>query len=349
MTADVQPAPETLAATLDPARPLALLSACPVYQATPFGPRMVAGREVLVKDETARMRLGAFKALGGVYAVAALIAERWQAETGEALSPQDYQRADVAAFAGGLTFLCASAGNHGMAVAAGARLFGARAKILLSEIVPQAFAERLVAKGATVGRAGQVYDESIAAAIEEAAATGAIHLADGSWPGYTHAPRLVMEGYTVMAEEMRTTLEGTGRWPSHVFLQAGVGGLAAAVAVMIRRNWAVQPEIIVVEPEAAPCLAASHAAGACVRVEGPVSAMGRLDCKVPSALAFDALEGADVRYLTVTEEEAAEAVTALAEAGIATSPSGAAGLAGLSKTTLPPDARALLIVSEGPA
>ncbi|MEO1312206.1 MAG: pyridoxal-phosphate dependent enzyme, partial [Pseudomonadota bacterium] len=207
------------------------------------------------------MGLGAFKALGGVYAVAALLRQGAAAgvPVGEMAGEAARNRAS------GTVFVCASAGNHGMAVAAGARLFGAGCRIHLAETVPEAFARRLAAKGAEVVRSGATYEASIAAAIADAAATGAVHLADGSWPGYTHAPRLVMEGYTVMAEEMRSALEGTGRWPSHVFLQAGVGGLAAAVAVMIRRNWAVQPEIIVVEPEAAPCLAASHAAGACVR------------------------------------------------------------------------------------
>jgi diaminopropionate ammonia-lyase len=101
---------------------------------------------------------------------------------------------------------------------------------------------RLSAKGAEVVRSGAVYEDSIAAAIADAEATGAIHLADGSWPGYTEPPRLVMEGYTVMAEETARDLRsGEMAWPSHVYLQAGVGGMAAAVAAMIRSNWAVQP------------------------------------------------------------------------------------------------------------
>ncbi|WP_416898540.1 MAG: pyridoxal-phosphate dependent enzyme [Minwuia sp.] len=176
--------------------------------------------------------------------------------------------------------------------------------------------------------------------------SGAIHLADGSWPGYTEPPRLVMEGYTVMAEEMRAAFEASGGWPSHVFLQAGVGGLAAAIAAMIRRNWAVQPEIVVVEPDAAPCLKASVEAGRIVTVEGPVSEMGRLDCKTPSMLALDILTDAADRFVTVSEAEAAAAVDAAATLGIATTPSGAAGLAGLMQETAPPP-NPLVIISEG--
>ena len=106
----------------DPARPLALLAACPVYQPTAVlqlaGPD---GGPLLVKDETNRMNLGAFKALGGVYAVARLIDEAWVAAGHAPLQPQDYMKDEVRNFASSMTFVCASAGNHGMAVAAGAR------------------------------------------------------------------------------------------------------------------------------------------------------------------------------------------------------------------------------------
>lgn len=337
----------------DPSRPFALLAHCPAYAPSPLRNVAVAGRNVWVKDETARMGLGAFKALGGVYAVAALLGDAWVEAHGSPLAPQDYLSDDMRAFAGRHSFVCASAGNHGMAVAAGARVFGAQARIFLSETVPESFAARLAAKGAEVKRAGQVYDESIAAAIEDAEASGAIHLADGSWPGYTRPPSLVMEGYAVMAEEMRQHFDADGAWPTQVFLQAGVGGLAAAIAVMIRRNWAVQPEIVVVEPDAAPCLAASHDARRIRPVEGPVSSMGRLDCKVASLLAFKALEAAQVRYVTVTDTEAEAAAAGLAAAGMPTTPSGAAGLAALlaepfSSPERPPQ-RPLIIVSEGPA
>lgn len=322
---------------LDSARPLALLATCPAYRASPLARVADGARTLLVKDETGRMELGAFKALGGVYAVARLLEARLGVSS-QALVGQST--------AAGVTFVCASAGNHGMAVAAGARLFGAQARIHLSPQVSETFAVRLRAKGAEVVRSGGTYEESVSAAIADAEATGAIHLADGSWPGYIEPPRLVMEGYTVIAEEMRRDLAATGDWPSHVYLQAGVGGLAAAIAYMIRLNWDIQPEIVVVEPDAAPCLRASAAAGRMVTVEGPESIMGRLDCKTPSMLAFDILRMAADRFVTVSDAQAEAAAARAAALGFSTTPSGAAGLAGLDAEASEP-ARPLVIVSEG--
>jgi diaminopropionate ammonia-lyase len=309
--------------TFDPARPLELLKSCSIYAATPMVTANVQGRSILIKDETDRMGLGAFKALGGIYAVGQMIKENISAPIASA----DLLSDQVQAEAKSLTFICASAGNHGMAVATGAALFGANARVHLATPVPEEFAQRLRAKGAEVVRSGDTYEASIVAAMADAEQNDGIHLADGSWPGYTHAPHLVMEGYTVMAEEMRAAFEANGAWPKQVYLQAGVGGLAAAIAYMIRLNWAEQPEIIVVEPEAAPCIAESVAAGKLVTVSGPVSDMGRLDCKDASMLAFEVLRDAADRYVTISEEQAKSAVAAAQTAGFSTTPSGAAGLA----------------------
>lgn len=331
----------------DPARPRALLAACPAYQPTPLVPLTAPdGGQVLIKDETNRMNLGAFKALGGVYAVARLIDEAWQEAGHPALEPQDYLNDDLRDFASRMTFVCASAGNHGMAVAAGARLFGARARIFLAKDVPAGFENRLKERQcAEVVRAGDTYEESVEAAKRDALETGAILLADGSWPGYVHPPSLVMEGYTAMAEELREGFEASGHWPSHVFLQAGVGGIAGAITHMIRANWKVQPEIIIVEPDAAPCLLESHKAGKPVAVEGPLSNMGRLDCKEPSIIAFGIMERSNVNFLLVDDLEAAQAASWLGGKGFPTTPSGAAGLAGLIKHG--PCERPLVIVTEG--
>ncbi len=307
---------------LDHRKPAALLRACPAHHPSPLERASLAGRDIFIKDETARMGLGAFKALGGVYAVAQLIAAAMK----RPLTGEEFNGKAVRDAARAMTFVCASAGNHGLAVAAGARLFGARARIHLADTVPEEFARRLRDKGAEVVRSGATYEDSIAAAIEDADRSDAVHLADGSWPGYTEPPRLVMEGYTVMADEMRMQLAALGTWPSQVYLQAGVGGLAAAIALMIRKSWPQQPEIVIVEPDAAPCLGESVRAGTIVTVEGPVSNMGRLDCKTPSMLAFEILREAADRYVTVSDEASAVAVGIAREAGFTTTPSGIAGL-----------------------
>ncbi len=329
--------------TPDTAHVLALLRACPAYKPTPLQRVAFGAHTLLIKDETNRMGLGAFKALGGPYAVARLIEDAY----GKTLQPQDFGDVKVRAFAATMTFVCASAGNHGMAVAAGARVFGAKARIHLSRAVSETFAVRLRAQGADVVRSGATYEESLTAAEDDAWHSGAILLSDTCGADMARPPALVMEGYTVIPEELRQAFAADAAWPTHAFLQAGVGGLAGAVAHMIRATWAVQPEIIVVEPDAAPCLAESSKAGKPIIVEGPVSNMGRLDCKEPSHLAFTVLEQARVSYARVSDTAATAAAARLkADYRIASTPSGVAGFAALCETTLPPGARPLVIISE---
>jgi diaminopropionate ammonia-lyase len=326
-------------------RPLALLASCPAHAPTPLleAPELacelgIAG--LWIKDESARMGLGSFKALGGAFAVVWMILDR--AGASDPMSTAAIETAQQ------MTFVTASAGNHGLSVAAGARVFSAGSKIVLSSGVPEAFANRIREIGGEVVRVTGSYEDSVAEAARLAEEHGWIHLADGSWEGYTEAPALVMEGYTVLAEECRQFFAAQDRWPDHVVLQAGVGGLAAAVAAHIRAHWARQPQIVVVEPDAAACLMESVKAERLVRSAGPASNMGRLDCKDASLLAFEALrEMADV-FVTISDAEAAAAAERLAQAGLPTTPSGAAAFAALPLLDLPEDAACLVILSEGP-
>ena len=328
-----------------PDRPLDMLRRCPAYAATPLralpGLAATLGLGALhAKDETGRMGLGSFKALGGVFAVAQTIAE--------AAGTSDPASDEAARIAAGMTFITASAGNHGLSLAAGARVFGARAAIVLPSLAPEGLAGRIRSTGAEVVRIAGSYDDAVACALDMARSRGWLLLADGSWDGYVERPALVMEGYTVLAEECRATFEASGEWPSHVLLQAGVGGFAAAVAGHVREHWARQPVIVVVEPEAAPCLMRSVEAGRLVRAEGPVSNMGRLDCKVASLLGFETLRHEADVFATVGDDEAATAAGTLARHGMATTPSGAAALAALGELAPGPDSRCLIVVSEGP-
>lgn len=278
------------------------------------------GMNVIAKDERARFELGAFKALGGAYAVMQLVHERANNTT---LDPNDLAFREAAA---ALCFVCASAGNHGLAVAAGAALVGASCRVHLAESVPESFAVRLRNKGARVLRSGARYADAVAAAIEDAESPGHIHLADGSWPGYTHEPQLVMEGYTVMAEELRAHFESKGGWPDTVWLQAGVGGFAAAVSYAIRERWSVQPKIVIVEPESQASVAAALRTDCPVSVTGAESTMGRLDCEIASLLAFDILKAADVSCTMVGDAEVGNTVEQLAAQSVVTTASAAAGL-----------------------
>ena len=135
-----------------------------------------------------------------------------------------------------------------------------------------------------------------------------------------------MEGYLQVAAEVVGQLE---RPPTHVLLQAGVGGFAAAMAAHLRTAWGEGPRIVVVEPGFAPALFGSIRAGAPVTADGPASCMGRLDCKTPSIIALAGLARDADEFVTITEQAATEGAASLAEAGMATTPSGAAGVAAL--------------------
>ena len=253
----------------------ALLKQCPAAGETPLVETSgLAPVEALwVKDERGRMNLGSFKALGAAYVIACdAVDAAGESPGATALT--------------GRTYTTASAGNHGMSVAAGARVFGANAVIYIADTVPESFAQRLQDHGAQVVREGVDYAASMAAAHAAAETNGWTLLSDSSWEGYTDIPLLLMEGYLQMADEAINQCPSV---PTHVFLQAGVGGLAGAVAALVRKRWGSSPVIVVVEPEAAPALMNSVSEGRAVFANGPDSIMGRLDCKEPSLIALNGL------------------------------------------------------------
>ena len=311
--------------------PQNLLKQCPAAAQTPLSEVSGLGAQVWAKDERTRMRLGSFKALGAAYVIAHAAHKSGAEDLGSALRGQ--------------TYVTASAGNHGLSVAAGARAFGADAVVYLADTVPEGFAMRLRDKGATVMREGAEYEASMAAAMKAADDNGWTLLSDSSWPGYFEIPHRLMEGYLVMAAEAAAQMPEP---PTHILLQAGVGGLAGACAAYFRKVWGDAPRIIVVEPEAAPALMASIEAGKSVVSTGPVSNMGRLDCKEPSLIALNGLARDADAFVTLTEDEATAILAPLAAQGLATTESGGAGLAAVQGLNLGPEARVLCIISEEP-
>jgi diaminopropionate ammonia-lyase len=326
------------APSVNAAAPAALLARCPVAKATPLvdaaGLAKLAGvTSVHVKDERDRMGLGSFKALGAAY----VIAHDAAAIGGD----------DLSGVLAGRTYVSASAGNHGLSVAAGAKVFGAKAVIYLAKAVPESFAVRLRDMGADVVRAGTNYAQSMETAMADGDANGWTLLSDTSWDEYYEVSHRLMEGYCVLMDEVFAQMPAA---PTHILLQAGVGGLAGAAAAMARSEWGDAPQIIVVEPEFAPALIDSIKAGHCVLADGPTSEMGRLDCKEPSLIALKGLAtDADV-FVTISEDEAQAAMPVLAAHDLACSTSGGAGLVALLVGLgLPTDARVLAVLSEGVA
>lgn len=279
--------------------------------------------ELLYKDEGKRFSLRSFKALGGAYAVDRLVAQRGRE---------------------GLTVTCATDGNHGRAVAWGAKRAGIRAVIYVHEGVSEGRAEAIRSFGADVVREGSNYDASVRASAEAAAKNGWQIVSDTSWPGYQDVPRDVMQGYATLAMEV----EEQGGKPTHVFVQGGVGGIAAAVlSYRWERFGAARPKMIVVEPVNAACLLASAKAGTITNVTGDLETIiAGLACGEPSILAWQILDpGADA-FMTVTDAEAEAAMRRLAAEKVVGGESGVAGLAGFRLVAAHPEWRTALGIDQ---
>lgn len=314
-----------------------------------------------VKDEGFRLRLGSFKALGGAYALMILVQEEASRVLGREITVAELTSEPVLEVAAGMTFACATDGNHGRSVAQGAQLMGAKSVIFVHAGVSQARVEAIANFGAEVIRVEGNYDVSVEEASRVAAAKGWTVLSDTSWPGYEYIPGLVGQGYTAMVREI---LEELPELPTHVFLQAGVGGFAAAVAGhMYEALGEDRPNITVVDPARAACLFESARVGRPVRVDETQSTvMAMLECYEPSIVAFRVLERVADGFMTLEDESALDAMRTLAnpignDPAIVAGESGGAGLAGLitalgdssvaAQIGLGPDSRVLVVNTEG--
>jgi len=331
----------------DAESPSALLRLCPAHAPTPLiaPPRLAAAlgvADVLVKDE-GRRPLGSFKALGGVYAGLRALARTAGSTVAALLDPARTGPALPA-------LVCASDGNHGLAVAAAARLAGAKARVFLPSIVPEARIARIAAKGADVVRIKGTYEDAVRAAAEAARAGFGVLIADTGDDPEDPIVADVMAGYGIIAEEIRVQLaEGGHEAPTHIFVQAGVGGLAAAIAEGLQAILAPPARIVVVEPASAACVAAALAAKRIVTVPGGLETSAEmLSCGEASAPALAILLRHGVEAMSVSEAALNGAPDCLrAHGGPMTTPSGAAGLAGLRAALADDELRARFAL--GPA
>ncbi len=294
-------------------------------RALPTVARDAAIGSIHLKDESDRFGLGSFKALGGAYAVGAVI---------DAARSRGEQQDTI-------TVTCATDGNHGRAVAWGAQRFRCRCVIIVHETVSQGRVDAIAAYGAEVRRVPGTYDDAVREASHLAATHGWHVVSDTSWPGYTEVPRDIMQGYRLMADEAADQWEGLP--PTHVFIQGGVGGAAAAVAVQMRARFQPTPRVIVVEPDNAACLLASAEIGALTAIPGNLDTMmAGLACGEPSLLAWEELQRSAAAFMAIPDATAIEAMRLLAAAGVISGESGAAGLAGCLLAASDPAARAVL-------
>jgi diaminopropionate ammonia-lyase len=302
---------------------------------------------LLVKDESGRHGLGSFKALGGAHAAIRLALDEAGRRTGRRFGPEDLGTPALLAVTRSLTMACATDGNHGRSVAAGARLVGARAVVFLHQGVREVRADAIRAEGARIVRVAGDYDDSLATVARSCAAEGWINVSDMALPGQERIPTLVMQG---------------DRPPTHLFLQAGVGGMAAAVAAHLALA-GLGIRLVVVEPDGAACLLESARAGRRLQLAAHApTVMALLECREPSATGWRILSRLASDFMAVPDTAARAAVNRLArpvagDPGLVVGESGAAGLAGLLQAVadpglqaalgLGPAARVLVIATEG--
>jgi diaminopropionate ammonia-lyase len=343
-----------------------LLELCPKHSVTPLYtlPRLAQRLDVAqvrVKDESERLGLGSFKALGGAYALLRVFLRDASKRLGREVLATELADPALRAIAKDVVFACATDGNHGRSVAAGAHFVGCQAVIFLHEGVSAARAAAIERFGASIRYVRGSYDDAVIAAARMSEEHGWHVISDTSWPGYESIPRLVAQGYTTMLREVEREI---GQPPTHIFVQAGVGGLAAAVAAYFALAYGEsRPKVVVVEPERAACIYASHEAGRLVAIpRGQPTVMAMLECYEPSLVAWNVLSRLADAFMTVTETDAVRAMRQFAEpldgdVSIVAGESGAAGLAGLMSARqsesmsaalqLDAHSRVLLINTEG--
>lgn len=289
------------------AAPVAFHAGLPGYAPTPLVelPTLAAelgvGR-VVVKDETARLGLPAFKVLGTAWAVHRLL----QTSTPAAL-------------------VTASDGNHGRAIARVAGWHGLPARVYLPDGVHPAARAAIAAEGATVIDVPGSYDHAVATAAADAAADDGVLVQDTAWAGYEQIPGWIVEGYLTLFAELDDQLAAA---PDLVIVPAGVGSLAqAAVSHYRRAGLGAAPALLTVEPHSAACLLESLVHDQLRTVATNATIMAGLNCGTPSRSAWPLLRAGLDAACSVSDQTAATAATDLARLGVPAGPCGAAALA----------------------
>ena len=290
--------------------------ALPGYAPTPLVSLPEVARElgvahVFAKDESQRLGLPAFKALGASWAVHRAVKSLPAGDT--------------------VTIVTATDGNHGRAIARFARLAGQRAAIWVPRGVHPDAIQAIVDEGAHVTVLDAPYDEAVAAAALTAEQPGHILIQDTAWEGYEEIPQWIVDGYDTLFAEIDEQLAAAGvARPNLVAVPTGVGSLLQAALVHYRSaGRGESTAVISVEPEAASCMAPSLAAGHPVSVQTGQTIMSGLNCGTPSSLAWPAIVNGLDAALSITEDADIRAAHDLARLGVAAGPCGASGLAGV--------------------
>jgi diaminopropionate ammonia-lyase len=345
-----------------------VVEALPLYVRTPMHQlRGLAGvlgiGEIFVKDESTRFGLRAFKGVGGAYAVYRLLRARADKLGMSNCTIQDLLERRHPKVPAGLTVCCATTGNHGRSLARAAQMFGCQCVIYVPETTSAGRIDALVKLGAHVVRHSGNYDEAVLRAEADAKANGWFIISDTAYEGHEDTPRDVMHGYRVIVDEVVQQLS-SGQLPTHVFVQTGIGGIAAAFATHFWEVWNIsRPRFVVVESKEAACMLRSAQADRLVNLEGPINTrLYGLAAGRPSTLAWDVLRVASNDFVTISDAASHCAMRVLAsgtggDPPVVAGEAGAAGLGALITALsdrnrrdalgLDEQSRVLLIVTEG--
>ena len=243
---------------------------------------------IFYKDESKRFKLKSFKALGGAYAV-------------EKISAGNKN----------IIVSTATAGNHGKSVAWGAQRLGLKSKIFISENVSESRAKDIASFGAEIIRVKGNYDDSLKACITQSTENNWEIIQDVAWQDYEVVPKLTMSGYSVMIKEIS---EQTNHYITHIFLQAGVGGMASAVIAGVARYFKRIPRIIIIEPESADCVLASIDNSKLTKVDiKKESIMGGMSCGEVSLVPWQIIKNSVNNCLSLSDDNIATTVSMLAK------------------------------------
>ncbi len=244
--------------------------------------------KIFYKDESKRFHLKSFKALGGAYAVEKII----KGNDKKVIST-------------------ATAGNHGRSVAWGSQKNNLECKIFISEFVSESRAQVMRSFGADVIRVKGNYEDSLNECIKQSKENNWQIVQDVAWENYKLVPKLTMAGYSVMMKEVSEQI--TNEKISHVILQAGVGGMAAAMVAGIARYLDHIPQIIIVEPDSAACVLESIKKGKIEKISiEKESIMGGMSCGEVSLVPWEILKNSVHFCVTVSDDYISKTVKYLA-------------------------------------
>ncbi len=263
------------------------------YQPTPLESLNKLSKElelknIFYKDESKRFGLKSFKALGGAYAVEKITKGRKD-----------------------ITVSTATAGNHGKSVAWGAKNLGLNCKIFISENVSETRAEEMRNLNAEVIRVKGNYENSLNVCKKESKKNNWEIIQDVAWPDYELVPKLTMAGYSTMIKEISVQ---TNEYITHIFLQAGVGGMAAGVVAGVANYFKKVPKIIIVEPENANCVMQSIENNTPTSVDiKKESIMGGMSCGDVSLVPWQILKNSVNNCISVSDKFVSQTVAMLAD------------------------------------